>query len=54
MGGRYGGDINRRGRGSTWSPLKALEAVGRETRAGLAWKPKLKEQGRARERGTSA
>lgn len=52
MGARYGGDINRRGRGSQWSPRKALEAVGRETRAGIAWKHK--DEPRSKGRGTSA
>lgn len=31
MGGRYGGDIKRGGRGTSWSTKRALEAIGRET-----------------------
>lgn len=52
MGARYGGDIKRRGRGTTWSPRKALEAVGRETRASL-WQTR-KDEPRQKGRGTTA
>lgn len=30
MGGRYGGQIKNRGRGSGWSTRKAIEQIGRE------------------------
>lgn len=49
MGGRYGGDIGR-GRGTSWSRKRALEAVGQEARRAFGWKPKQpddRERGRA-------
>lgn len=52
MGGRYGGDIKGRGRGSAWSTRKALEAIGREA-FGIQFRQKQAELKR-RGRGTPA
>lgn len=40
MGGRYGGEIKRSGKGQQWSRRRALEAVGREARQAFGWKTK--------------